>query len=139
MKIHNLNIYCNMKHLIFTIVALFALTGYSSAQVTSMTLGYCNGEMKTSGTSAFTTPEKDTWLSAAIYIPQSQLSVFHGNFIDEIHAGLASSLNIDSMRVWIRTSLDGEDLVHSELSKAYEPKLAKGWNNVTLETPLQIT
>ena len=39
MKIHNLNIYCNMKHLIFTIVALFALTGYSSAQVTSMTLG----------------------------------------------------------------------------------------------------
>ena len=107
MKIHNLNIYCNMKHLIFTIVALFALTGYSSAQVTSMTLGYCNGEMKTSGTSAFTTPEKDTWLSAAIYIPQSQLSVFHGNCINEIHAGLASSLNIDSMRVWIRTSLDG--------------------------------
>ena len=139
MKIHNLNIYCNMKHLIFTIVALFALTGYSSAQVTSMTLGYCNGEMKTSGTSAFTTPEKDTWLSAAIYIPQSQLSVFHGNCIDEIHAGLASSLNIDSLRVWIRTSLDGEDLAHGALSKTYEPKLAKGWNNVTLETPLQIT
>ncbi|MCI5917452.1 MAG: hypothetical protein MRZ57_08305, partial [Bacteroidales bacterium] len=68
-----------MKHLMITIVALFALTGYSSAQVKSMTLGYCNGEMKTSGTSAFTTPEKDTWLSAAIYIPQSQLSVFHGN------------------------------------------------------------
>ena len=129
----------SIKHLILTFVALFALTGQSSAQVTSMTLGYCNGEMKTSGTSSFTSTEKDTWLSAAIFIPQSKLSVFDGNYIDEIHAGLASSLNIDSMRVWIRTSLDGEDLVCGELSKAYEPKLAKGWNNVTLATPFHIT
>lgn len=122
---------------VFTMLFGIIMSGFG--QVSGLNIGYCNGIVKTSGTTGFSSTEKDTWISGAIYIPQEQLKVYAGNRIDSINAGLASALNIDSLRVWIRTSLDGTDLAAGALSKTGDNKLVKGWNRVGLEQPYDIT
>ncbi|MGI6222227.1 MAG: Omp28-related outer membrane protein [Prevotella sp.] len=128
-----------MKRFLSTILALFALCGVSNAQVSALNVGYCNGKVKTASTKGFTSKEKDTWISGAIFLPASKLQVYAGNHIDSIHAGLASAVNIDSLRVWVRTSLDGEDLASGALNKTDDPKLKRGWNTVGLNAPYSIT
>lgn len=128
-----------MRRLFLTIIALLALVSAGSAQVSGVSLGYCNGEMKNSGTDGFSTTEKDTWVSAAIYLTEDNLKLFAGNHIDSLRVGLASSLNIDSLRVWVRSSLDGEDLAFGAISKETDPKLAKGWNQIALDNPYTIS
>lgn len=118
---------------------MLAFSGVSNAQVSALNVGYCNGQVKTASTSGFTSTAKNTWISGAIFIPASQLKLYAGNHIDSIHAGLASSVNIDSLRVWIRTSLDGEDLASGAINKKVTPKLTKGWNTVGLTQPYQIS
>lgn len=56
----------------------------------------------------------------------------------EIDAGLASKVNIDSIRVWIRTSLTGPNLVEKSLSKEDNPKIIRGWNKIQLDQPYEI-
>ena len=104
----------------------------ANAQATRMSLGYVNGQMKTSGTDGFSTNTKDTWVSGAIYIPADQVRLYASNHIDSIHAGLASRLNVDSLRVWVRTSLTGEDLASGAISgrSGSNPRVAKGWNTI---------
>lgn len=128
-----------MRRLFLTIIALLVLVSAGSAQVSGVSLGYCNDEMKNSCTDGFSTTEKDTWVSAAIYLTEDNLKLFTGNHIDSLRAGLASSLNIDSLRVWVRSSLDGEDLASGAISKATDPKLAKGWNQIALDNPYTIS
>lgn len=118
---------------------LFGIIMSGFGQVSGLNIGYCDGIVKTSGTTGFSSTEKDTWISGAIYIPQEQLKVYAGNRIDSINAGLASALNIDSLRVWVRTSLDGADFADGALSKTGDNKLVKGWNRVCLEHPYDIT
>lgn len=128
-----------MKRLLSTVIALLALCGVGNAQVSALNIGYCNGTVKTASTKGFSSKEKNTWISGAIYLPASKLKVYAGNHIDSIHAGLASAVNIDSLRVWVRTSLDGDDLAYGALNKTEEPKLKRGWNTVGLNTAYQIT
>lgn len=127
-----------MKRLYLILIALLTLSGVSNAQISGLNVGYCNGFVKTAGTTGFSTTEKDTWVSGAIFIPKDKIGVYAGNRIDSINAGLASRLNIDSLRVWIRTSLDGEDLVSGGISNTTKTKLAKGWNRIGLTTPYNI-
>ncbi|MCI7598374.1 MAG: hypothetical protein SOY06_08925 [Prevotella sp.] len=125
-----------MKRLLSTVIALLALCGVGNAQVSALNIGYCNGTVKTASTKGFSSKEKNTWISGAIYLPASKLKVYAGNHIDSIHAGLASAVNIDSLRVWVRTSLDCDDLAYGALNKTEEPKLKRGWNTVGLNTAL---
>lgn len=113
----------------------------ANAQATRMSLGYVNGQMKTSGTDGFSTNTKDTWVSGAIYIPADQVRLYASNHIDSIHAGLASRLNVDSLRVWVRTSLTGEDLASGAISgrSGSNPRVAKGWNTIGLDHPYVIS
>jgi hypothetical protein len=126
-----------MKKFIITLLALLCLYGTGNAQVSYLTLGYCDGNMNTSGTIG--SSEKDIWVQGAIYVPASAVNVYAGNSIDSIRAALASKLNIDTLDVWLRSSLDGPNLASGRLTKETTPAIAKGWNRIALSTPYKIT
>lgn len=131
-----------MKKFLLSIIALLAwFCPDVYGQASSMSLGYVDGQIKLSGTQGFSTKEKNTWVSGAIYLTADQLSIYAGNHIDSIHAGLASRLNVDSLRVWLRTSLDGADLASGEISgkSGAVPRAKKGWNTLALNAPVNIT
>lgn len=129
-----------MKHTLLSFFLLLTAALSANAQATRMSLGYVNGQMNTSGTDGFSINSKDTWVSGAIYIPADQVRLYANNHIDSIHAGLASRLNVDSLRVWVRTSLTGEDLASGAISgrSGSTPRVAKGWNTIGLDQPYVI-
>ena len=130
-----------MKHTILALSLLFAATLSGHAQSTQMNVGYVDGQVNTSGTDGFSTNSKDAWVSGAIYLPAEKLQLLTGNHIDAIHAGLASRLNVDSLRVWVRSSLTGEDLASGAISgrSGSDPRANKGWNTVVLDNPYTIS
>ena len=107
----------------------------ASAQVTGLNVGYCDGQLQTQTDQAFGTKEKNTWVSGAIYLPAGDVNTYAGNRIDSIRVGLAQKLAISEMKVWVRETLDGENLAEGSLAKA---DIVKGWNNVELATPFEI-
>lgn len=116
-----------MKHIILSSFLFLATSLNLNAQSTKMSVGYVDGEVNTSGTDGFSSKSKDTWVSGAMYLPKEKLQLLTGNHIDSIHAGLASRLNVDSLRVWVRTSLSGEDLASGAISgrSGSNPRAAK--------------
>ena len=101
-----------------------------------VTLGYCNGQVsRTSnvGVSGETTAE------AAILITADMLSTYAGADISSIRVGLAARTNIDKVRAWVRTTLDGENLAQGEVTTESEPAIQRGWNEIALNVPYPIT
>lgn len=129
-----------MKKILTLALALLAFAQIGFAQVSAMNIGYVDGAYKGTGTSGFSTTEKNTWVSGAIYVPASRLNLLAGNHIDSIHAALASRINIDSLRVWVRTDLNGADLASGGISgkSGAKPRAAKGWNTIGLDQPYTI-
>lgn len=125
-----------MKKTILSIMAMLSLGLQGYADVSGINVGYCNGEVSTSGNIA--SSEKDVWISAAIYIPAGTIATYGGNSIDSIRAGLASKLNVDTLAVWVRSELDGDNIAEGRITTDSEVKIAKGWNVVGLETPYDI-
>lgn len=122
-----------MMKKIFTILAtLFCALVAMPAE---HNLGYCSGELSTIGSVSV---EGKTWVSGAIYLPPSMLAPYDGGKITGLRAGLASKLNIDTLRLWVRTDLNGANLAEETVTKKTDPKLAKGWNEVTLSAPYDI-
>lgn len=117
-----------MKKLFLLIFALnvFCL----QAQVSSMRLGYCDGEVATKGQIGVS---GENVVEAAIYLPESTLKLHAGNLIESINAGLAVKLNITSLTVWVRSELNGENLAEGSAES-----IKKGWNDVMLSSPYEI-
>ena len=126
-----------MKRIILSLMACLAIFGYGHAQVSDVTIGYCGGETSNSGTIKCSDPE--TMVSAAIYIPASTLNTYAGNQITGVNAALSSKLNVQEMTVWVRRSLNGENLAEQTITKDSDPKIKKGWNEVNFDTPYDIT
>lgn len=125
-----------MKKLLITLLALLSLAVEGNAQVSGLALGYCDGQSTTKG--SITSSEKDVWVSAAIYIPAGTVSTYAGNHIDSINAALASKLNVDTLTVWLRSSLDGDNLAEGTITSGGSQKIVKGWNKVGLSTPYNV-
>ena len=123
-----------MKKFSIVLFALLALFGVSKAQVSGLSIGYCVGELGTNPSGYNSTVSGDQ-VSAAIFVPADQVRAYAGNHIDEIRIGLASKLNVNSLKVWLRSSLTGDDLA----STTIESGILKGWNTVKLDTPFDIT
>lgn len=126
-----------MKKTLISIMACLTLSGVGHAQVSDMTLGYCAGELPAKGEISFS--EADSYVEAAIYIPAGTINTFAGNEITGIRAGLASKLNIDELTVWLRNTLDGENLAEETITRDTDPKIKKGWNELYFSTPYTIT
>ena len=124
-----------MKKTLSVLFALLAICMAGNAQVNALNVGYCDGQMQTSTNSAFGTKDKNTWVSGAIYLPAGDVKTYAGSHIDSIRVALAQKLGLQEMKVWVRSSLDGENLVEAGIQKA---DIVKGWNVLKFDTPLTI-
>ena len=122
-----------MRRFVLSMLALLAMQSVSSQD--RLNVGYSYGQVATQ--SNYEVSGK-TWVDAAIYLPPTKIKMYKGSRIVEIDAGLASRVNIDSLRVWIRTSLTGPNLVEKSLSKEDNPKIIRGWNKIQLDQPYEI-
>ena len=128
-----------MKLKLIFALTFAALFGAANAQVAGLEIGYCDGQMKTSGSDQFSTMDDNTDVSAAIFLPASALEMYKGCRIEQVHVGLASTLNVESLTVWIRSSLDGANLAEGTITKSTTPKMSKGWNTVDFDLPYNIS
>lgn len=117
---------------LFFILLLSVLT--TSAQ-NIVQLGYCGGESTTKGSVSV---EGKTWVSAAIYLPATTLDNYAGSDITHIRAALASKINLDTVKVWLRSELSGQDITSVTLTNKGEQPFAKGWNDIALPNPYKI-
>lgn len=123
-----------MKKTILTLLTLLATVAMSAQQVSGLVLGYCDGQVTKGG--AVSSTEKDAWNSAAISISAGDIKTYSGCHIDSIRVGLASKINVDSLVVWLRTSLDGENVAQAIIPKA---SLVRGeWMQVALDAPYTV-
>ncbi|MBO4810480.1 MAG: Omp28-related outer membrane protein [Prevotella sp.] len=124
-----------MSKALSALLALLAICMAGNAQNNVLNVGYCDGELQTSSNQAFGTKEKNTWVSGAIYLPAGDVKTYANSNIDSIRVGLAQKLGISEMKVWVRETLDGENLVEVSIGKN---DLVKGWNVLKFDTPYTI-
>lgn len=123
----------DMKRLATMLLLMAAIIGLKAQ--TTVTLGYCAGEATDKGTLS---TEGKAWVSGAIYLPADMLAAYKGSKITKLRAALASKTNIDTLHIWVRTDLKGDDLKCVTFNSKTTPKLAKGWNEATLDEPLDV-
>lgn len=122
------------KVLLVMCVALLSAIS-AKAQEDSLIIGYCNGE---AATTSKVEVSGENWISGAIYLTPQKLTQYAGNKISQIRVALASRVNLDSVTVWVRKTLVGENLAEGTITTREEPKIVRGWNTVDLETPYNI-
>ncbi|MBO4606305.1 MAG: Omp28-related outer membrane protein [Prevotella sp.] len=124
-----------MRKFLSLILTLLTVSMVGNAQVTSVNLGYCDGDVSRTVHSEFCSSEKDVWVSGAIWLPASDINVCAGNELRVIRAGLAQKISIDTMCVWVRETLDGANMAEGGIPKA---DIQKGWNEIALNTPMAL-
>ncbi len=128
-----------MKRYCLLLSAMVALTGAAFASsATAINIGYCEGQVNKRGNSDFCTDEAPTWVSEAIFIPAEKMQLYAGNRIEEMMAGVSATVNIDTLEVWIRTELNGENLAAGRVDRESKPQFQKSWNQVPLEAAYEI-
>jgi len=123
-----------MKKILILLLAAFAVCHIYAQNI--VTLGYCGGEATDKG--SLSTDGKK-WVSAAIYLPADMLNSYEGSRITKLRAALASKVNVDSLRLWVRTSLTGPNVAEAVITTKTTPKMVKGWNEAELESPYTIS
>lgn len=114
-------------------MALPASAASAASDVSGYPIGFCNGEMNPRAGIKFS--GKLSTVSAAIHIPAAYAATVADNKLETINVALASKLNLKSVVVWVRESLDGENLASASFEKA---DLKQGWNYCRLDTPYLI-
>jgi len=113
-------------------LAVLALAGHAAA----VTIGYCNGEVASSTSIQM---NGKGWTECGIKLQASALASYSGNSITAVRAGLVARVNVDTLRVWVRETLDGENLAEGYITRSGDQKIVKGWNEVKLDTPFEIS
>lgn len=98
----------------------------------TLRLGYCDGQSKAENDIVFDNVKK---VSTCICLPQSTVSHYAGNQLQAVDYYVISKLRTDSIRVWVRSSLDGKELCSTVVSKS---KLVKGWNRAAFGSPVTL-
>lgn len=124
-----------MKKILLSIVACLGLCGSGHAEISDLNLGYCGGA---DPTSSIRYSADKVWVSGAIFIPASTLNTYGGNQINGVQAALRSKLNIEELKVWLRTDLDGENIAEQSISSDSDPSILKGWNILKFDSPWDI-
>lgn len=118
------------------IIATTLLSLAALAQTPTVNVGFCNGETATEGTKQLA---GKGWVSAAVRLPASALTAYQGNNISAIRAALVQRINVDTLQVWVRSSLNGDNLAEGVITRNTDQSVSKGWNEVTLAAPLTIS
>ena len=124
-----------MRKALTVLFAWLAVCTAGHAQNNALNVGYCDGQQQTQSNQAFGTKEKNTWVSGAIYLPQGDVNTYAGSHIDSIRVALAQKLSISQLKVWVRQTLDGENLAEATIEKA---DIVKGWNVLKFDNPWTI-
>ncbi|MDE5796136.1 MAG: hypothetical protein K2H75_03430, partial [Muribaculaceae bacterium] len=122
-----------LKFILAVVTVLIGYLNTKAQEVSGYPIGYCNGQMSTSSTVKYNV--RETTLSAALHIPASYARTVEGNRIESLRVAICSTHNVDSLRVWIRTTLDGPDLASG---KALSGTYAQGWNTIDFDMPYDI-
>lgn len=124
-----------MKRFFLFILANIIVAAYGWAQSPTVSYGYCDGNI--SNTRDFAV-SGNADISAAILIPGNVLDGYAGNSIETIRVGIKSKINIDEITVWVRSSLDGGNIVSQTINRETTQTVANGWNEIKLDTPYEI-
>lgn len=123
----------NKKYTLLMLLMMLT-SGIAGAQ-TLYRYGFCDGRV---GTDAKLTVEGQMNVEAAIHLTADELTRFSGDAFAGVNAGLTSKLNVHSLTVWVRESLEGENLAETTIDIRSSQKPRDGWNNITFETPVDI-
>ena len=118
------------KFFTLLLLPLYMVVGMHAQSTVS--LGYCAGECADKGSIS---TEGKAWVSGAIFLPADMLASYEGSHIVKLRGALASKINVDSLVLWVRSSLKGENLTEAVITTKTTPKMAKGWNEAELSTP----
>ena len=101
----------------------------------NIAVGYCDGQIASS--SNYSVVGKGQ-VSSAVHISPDVLARYVGNEIRGVNAGLVSVKYCDSIVVWVRETLDGEDLAHGMIKRGGAQKPQAGWNAVLFDNGVAI-
>ena len=97
-------------------------------------IGYSNGEVANIA-SEYVLSSKGH-VSAAVYVAPDLLATYAGNQLVGVRAGVYTNKYCDSLRVWVRKSLDGENLATGMIRRSGNGvKPVTGWNEIVFDTP----
>ncbi len=120
-----------MKKLMTTLMAL-ALTVAAQASQDTLRLGYCNGM---AGSNPGIQMSGEGWTQCAIRLRRPQLAAYGHCQLTGVRAALAARNNTDTLRVWVRESLDGPDLASGCVVRSGMSGVYTGWNTLLFDTP----
>lgn len=115
------------KYLGMACLCLGAAIPSSAQKDGQMVVSYCGNSIQQSGTIG--KGGKGT-VSAACLIGADKIGALRDIKIEGAKIGLASRLNIDSIKVWARYELDGSNIFETTIGSQQEQKVTKGWNEV---------
>lgn len=111
--------------ILFVILIIAGVSPLSAAE--GFTLGSC--DHKIAGSNGYGSDSAGE-ISAALFIPSSKLRSLAGNGISRVDVGLISRINVRDMTVWVRKTLNGDNL-----ASAYVERGILGWNEVNFSDP----
>ena len=121
-----------------TLISIIMLGGACAAygQTETFALGFCNGEIAERSSIEL---NGKGWTEAAIKLSAGSLSAYKDADITAVRAALVNRVNVDTLRVWVREDLNGQNLVQGTITRKSDPAVVKGWNEVTLDKAFKIT
>ena len=115
------------------LLPMFSGEAALAGEVAGYPVGYCNGEYGTR--SNYKSDEAPSEISAAVYIPSSVAATVAGNILKTVKVAICSARNVRDFNVWIRSSLDGQNLTGAAVENG---AVVQGWNYVQLDAALPI-
>lgn len=122
----------NFRRLLSTILVGSFLV--AQAQTGTMSLSYSEGEF-TSGSPVGIGFGDTDWVDLAIYIPASTMKLLRGSEITGVNGCLTSTSSVETVRIWLRSELEGENLAEFELKPNQLNNIKKGINKQSFKTP----
>ena len=127
-----------MKKILLTISFLAVIVSTTIAHTISV--GYV---LHQEGRDSKLTTNGKTACSAAILLDSDKLARYGGNGIRSVRVSLPNTkVFVDSVVVWVRNSIDGEDLAMGKITRFKDDgfdNISKGWNEVELDKEVALT
>ena len=126
-----------MRRILLTISLLAMML--ASAVAHTVGVGYA---LRQPGSATGLKAKGKTSCSAAVLLGSDMLGRYSGNSIETVRVSLPNTkVYVDSVVVWVRESLDGENLSSARITRFKDDgygTLHEGWNEVALAHPVPL-
>lgn len=117
--------------LLFLVILFVGVVKASSG----ISVGYCGGMVSKEGCIPV---EGEGWTHVSAILTSDMLEPYVGNKITSVRVGLASRLNVDTLTVWVRNKMDGNDIASGKVVFGEGQSIVRGWNEITLDKQVEI-